>query len=387
MTHVLSTTGARVEFDTCGSGPPLVLVHGSFSNHRTNSGVRLLPLLSNRFTVHAVARRGRGQDRCHDRPLPRRRSARTSRRSCARWKSRCCCSVTPTVRRSHSPRRSSCPGWCASWCFHEAPWPSAFDAQALTGLEALASAGNSDQFSCASSVSCCAVPAADLQALRSSDTPATHRRRCPGLARRPSCSQAVPVRTHEALQVPAHARAAGEVGSERPRELYVTDALAAALPDARVESLQGQAHEGMTTRHGRDVRRSRLALPARLLRNNMTIKDANGRAVGSGATPAALDHLETASYQFRCLIGDPVAERAGRAACQPGHGDGTPVQCLAAVCWRTEPAGLRRRARRAPARAMALPPETSVSAPTPRAVSRFVEAALVIQPRAAAAKT
>ena len=37
------------------------------------------------------------------------------------------------------------------------------------------------------------------------------------------------------------------VGSESPRELYVTDALAANLPDVRVVPLEGQAHEGMTT--------------------------------------------------------------------------------------------------------------------------------------------
>ena len=38
-----------------------------------------------------------------------------------------------------------------------------------------------------------------------------------------------------------------QIGSESPRGLYVTDALAAVLPDVRVEALPGQAHEGMTT--------------------------------------------------------------------------------------------------------------------------------------------
>ena len=38
-----------------------------------------------------------------------------------------------------------------------------------------------------------------------------------------------------------------QVGSESPRHLYVTDALAAVLPDARIGELPGQAHEGMTT--------------------------------------------------------------------------------------------------------------------------------------------
>lgn len=38
-----------------------------------------------------------------------------------------------------------------------------------------------------------------------------------------------------------------QVGSESPRSLYVTDAIAAVLPDVRIEQLPGQAHEGMTT--------------------------------------------------------------------------------------------------------------------------------------------
>ncbi|MGH8174903.1 MAG: alpha/beta fold hydrolase, partial [Steroidobacter sp.] len=38
-----------------------------------------------------------------------------------------------------------------------------------------------------------------------------------------------------------------QIGVESPRDLYVTDILAAALPNARVEELPGQAHEGMTT--------------------------------------------------------------------------------------------------------------------------------------------
>jgi hypothetical protein len=37
------------------------------------------------------------------------------------------------------------------------------------------------------------------------------------------------------------------VGTESPRDFYVTDALAGALPDVRIEALRGQAHEAMTT--------------------------------------------------------------------------------------------------------------------------------------------
>lgn len=38
-----------------------------------------------------------------------------------------------------------------------------------------------------------------------------------------------------------------QIGSDSPRHLYITDALAAVLPDVRIEELPGQAHEGMTT--------------------------------------------------------------------------------------------------------------------------------------------
>jgi hypothetical protein len=39
-----------------------------------------------------------------------------------------------------------------------------------------------------------------------------------------------------------------QIGTESPRDLYVTDVLAAAvLPDVRIQELPGQAHEGMTT--------------------------------------------------------------------------------------------------------------------------------------------
>ena len=38
-----------------------------------------------------------------------------------------------------------------------------------------------------------------------------------------------------------------QIGTESPRHLYVTDALATVLPDTRIEELPGQAHEAMTT--------------------------------------------------------------------------------------------------------------------------------------------
>jgi pimeloyl-ACP methyl ester carboxylesterase len=60
MKRVRSPAGINVSCEAYGAGPPLVLVHGAFSDHLTNwEFVR--PLFEKRFTVYAIARRGRGE--------------------------------------------------------------------------------------------------------------------------------------------------------------------------------------------------------------------------------------------------------------------------------------------------------------------------------------
>src|SRR5918998_3521676 len=58
--HITSPNGAAVSFDKYGSGPPLVLVHGAFSDHQTNWEF-VKPLFEKQFTTYAIARRGRGE--------------------------------------------------------------------------------------------------------------------------------------------------------------------------------------------------------------------------------------------------------------------------------------------------------------------------------------
>src|SRR5688572_23329589 len=60
MQRLASSTGATVSYDKYGSGPPLVLVHGSFSDHDTKWEF-VKPLFEPRYTVYAIARRGRGE--------------------------------------------------------------------------------------------------------------------------------------------------------------------------------------------------------------------------------------------------------------------------------------------------------------------------------------
>ena len=60
MERVTSPDGTTVSYDKYGGGPPLVLVHGSFSDHVTN-WQECKSLLERHFTVYAIARRGRGE--------------------------------------------------------------------------------------------------------------------------------------------------------------------------------------------------------------------------------------------------------------------------------------------------------------------------------------
>ena len=59
MQTIETPSGITVSYDKYGSGPPLVLVHGGFSDHQTN-WQECRSMLAERFTVHAIARRGRG---------------------------------------------------------------------------------------------------------------------------------------------------------------------------------------------------------------------------------------------------------------------------------------------------------------------------------------
>ena len=58
MIRVASVDGVNVSYEKDGVGPSLVLVHGGFSDHRTNWEF-VKPLFEKLFTVYAVARRGR----------------------------------------------------------------------------------------------------------------------------------------------------------------------------------------------------------------------------------------------------------------------------------------------------------------------------------------
>ncbi len=60
MHNVTSADGATITFEVSGAGPPLVLVHGSLTNRNTN-WFAVKPAFAEKFTVYAIDRRGRGE--------------------------------------------------------------------------------------------------------------------------------------------------------------------------------------------------------------------------------------------------------------------------------------------------------------------------------------
>lgn len=59
METVSARDGTPIAFEKAGSGPPLVLVHGSTSDHDTAYRF-VIPMLERYFTIRAMDRRGRG---------------------------------------------------------------------------------------------------------------------------------------------------------------------------------------------------------------------------------------------------------------------------------------------------------------------------------------
>ena len=64
MERIASPAGATVSYDRRGSGPPLVLVHGGFSDHETNWAVSVAAVARCDAMCRCDARAGWAR-RCH----------------------------------------------------------------------------------------------------------------------------------------------------------------------------------------------------------------------------------------------------------------------------------------------------------------------------------
>lgn len=243
MQHVASPGGTTVSYEKYGTGPALVLVHGAFSDHHTNWEF-VKPLLQSQFTVYALARRGRGETRAtrdhtlEDESLD----------------------VVALIRAIDEPlfllghsygaqaalaAAARVPERVRKLVLYEAAWPSLVDEEALALLELLAAGKEWSALAETFFRDVLCVPAEELREVQA--TPlwppiVADAKASMGDLRALSRYDFQPGRFRH-LRMPVMM----QIGTESRRELYVTDALAAVLPRARIEELAGQAHEGMTT--------------------------------------------------------------------------------------------------------------------------------------------
>jgi pimeloyl-ACP methyl ester carboxylesterase len=243
MQRLTSPDGVTVSYEKYGSGPPLVLVHGGFSDHTTNWQF-VKPLFEKQFTVYAISRRGRGE-------------TDVTEGHSLEDESRDVMAVVQSVGEpvfllGHSYGAQTALATAADMLpsvrklvLYEPPWPHAIGKAALAWLEELAQAGDWEGFSVTFFRDQLSVPVQELDALRATElwTPIIADAKASLGDLRALSRYNFKAERFRDLRVPVLL----QIGTESPRHLYVTDALAAVLPDVRIEELPGQAHEGMTT--------------------------------------------------------------------------------------------------------------------------------------------
>ncbi|MCP1677051.1 pimeloyl-ACP methyl ester carboxylesterase [Natronocella acetinitrilica] len=240
MQHITSPDGTRVSYDVYGAGPPLVLVHGSFNDHRTNWEF-VKPFFEKQFTVYALARRG-GTDATKGHTVED-----ESRDVSALIDS----IEEPVFLLGHSYGAQVALGAAANildrvrkLVLYEPPWPSTIRSDTLARLEELAQVGNWNELPATLFQETFSIPMQELEELRATEHwPLIVADAEASLEQLRALSRYIfSAERFHGLHVPVLL----QVGTESPRDKFVTDTLAAVLPDARVEASPGQAHEGIT---------------------------------------------------------------------------------------------------------------------------------------------
>jgi pimeloyl-ACP methyl ester carboxylesterase len=243
MERILAPSGATVSYDAYGAGPPLVLVHGGFSDHDTNWR-EVKPLLQDRFSVYAVARRGRGET-----SATRGHSVEDEAADVAAVLRRV---GEPAFLLGHSYGAVCALGAAAldpaavrKLVLYEPPFPHLVTSDRLARLEAIAEREDWDGLVQVFMLDVLRVPPAEVEEMRATPYWAlwTADAKASLSDLRALASHRFDATRYRALGMPVLLL----IGTESPRDLYVTDVLAAVLPDARIVELGGQAHEGMTT--------------------------------------------------------------------------------------------------------------------------------------------
>lgn len=243
MQYLSSPTLTTVSYNKYGNGSPLILVHGSFSDHNTNWEF-VKSRFEQQFTVYAIARRGRGKTDATEGHSLEDESLDV---------------VTliqaidePVFLLGHSygaqvalAAANKVPDRVLKLVLYEAPYPQAISKEALIQLETLAQANRWEDFAITFFRDVLFVPIEELDELRTTElwSPIVADAKATLGDLRTLARYDFQADRFRDLAIPVLL----QIGSESPRDLYVTDALAAVLPDVRIEALPGQAHEGMTT--------------------------------------------------------------------------------------------------------------------------------------------
>ena len=243
MKRITSPDGTTVSFNKVGNGPALVLVHGAFSDHHTNWEF-VKPILQDRFTLYAIARRGRGdtdateghslEDEVNDLVALIRTIAEPVFLLGHSYGAHC--SLAAALLAPDRVRKLA---------LYEPAWPTFLSNDRFARLEGLATAHKWDEFAVSFFRDNLHVPSEEIDKLRATELwppIIADAKASMGDLRALKRYEFDPQRYRQ-LKIPVLL----QIGSESPRDLYVTDALMAMLPDARIGELSGQAHEGMTT--------------------------------------------------------------------------------------------------------------------------------------------
>ena len=243
MQHVSTPDGINLSFNRLGSGPPLVLVHGSFSDHSSNWAL-VIPSLAETFSVYAVARRGRGETSVTEGHSLEDEAADIAaliemideQVFLLGHSYGAQVALAAAARMPHHVRKL---------ILYEPPWPDTVSQEGQERLEVLARAGDWDSFATTFFRDELSVPAEVLGEMRTSED-----WRAITADAEASLGDIRAMRRYDFsadrfrdLQLPVLL----QVGAESPRDNFATDALAEALPDASLSELQGQAHEAMQT--------------------------------------------------------------------------------------------------------------------------------------------
>jgi pimeloyl-ACP methyl ester carboxylesterase len=241
--RIKTPNGVTVSYSKYGSGAPLVLVHGGFSDDVTNWEF-VKPLLEDRFTIYAIARRGRGEtdateghslgDEANDVAAIIESLGEPAFLLGHSYGAQCSLAAAALI-----PMR------IRKLILYEPPSPRLLSSEAVACLEQFATAGAWSDLAFTFFKDSLQVPIEILEPLRASDLwppIVSDAKASLGDLRAVSRYDFKPER-FQRIDLPVLL----QVGSESPRHLYVTDALSAHLPHSRIETLDGQAHEGMTT--------------------------------------------------------------------------------------------------------------------------------------------